>query len=141
MDGLQGAVFGVKLKNFPAWTEKRRHHASRYASLLSGVDGINTPYEAEYASHNYHIYALHTPHREMLMEILGKNGIASAMHYPVPVHLQEAYRSLGLKEGSFPVAEKNAAEELSLPMFAELTDEQVASVAKVVKDGLLETVR
>jgi dTDP-4-amino-4,6-dideoxygalactose transaminase len=141
MDGLQGAVLGVKLKHLPAWTDKRRQHASLYTSLLSGVDGIETPHEAEYSKHNYHIYALHTPHRAMLMKFLGEKGIASAMHYPVPVHLQEAYSSLGLKEGSYPVAERNAAEELSLPMFAELTSEQIESVAGAVKSCLLAAVR
>jgi dTDP-4-amino-4,6-dideoxygalactose transaminase len=133
MDGFQGAVLGVKLKYLEDWTESRRRNAALYGELLRDVHGIVVPYEAEYARHVYHVYAIRTPERSKLMEALGGAGIAAGIHYPVPVHLQDAYAFLGLKEGSYPVAERCAAEELSLPMFAELTAEQIETVAEGVK--------
>lgn len=133
MDGFQGAVLSVKLKHLPAWNEARRKNAALYNTLLNGSDGIVIPKEMDYAKHVYHIYAIRTKNRDELISKLGEKGVNCGIHYPVPVHLQNAYASLGLKAGSFPVAEKVASEFVSLPMFAELTEEQIRYAADMVK--------
>src|SRR3989339_1446546 len=128
MDGIQGAILNVKLKYLAGWNESRRANAREYTRLLSPVEGILLPHEATYAKHIYHIYAIRTKQRDRLMARLAEKGISCGIHYPVPIHLQDAYRCLGLKVGSFPVAEKCADELLSLPMFPELTTEAIAYV-------------
>lgn len=133
MDGIQGAVLSVKLKHLAGWNEARRKNARLYNELLAGIDGVIVPREADYGTHVYHIYAIRTRHREALISALAKNDIHCGIHYPVPVHLQEAYRSLGLKKGSFPVAEKYAEEFVSLPMYPELTGEQIEYVGSEIK--------
>jgi len=133
MDGFQGAVLSVKLKHLPAWNEARRKNAELYNKLLSGLEGVITPKEMDYARHVYHIYAIRAQKRDDLIAKLGEKGVNCGIHYPVPVHLQNAYASLGLKAGSFPVAEKVASEFVSLPMFAELTEEQIHYTADMVK--------
>jgi dTDP-4-amino-4,6-dideoxygalactose transaminase len=136
MDGIQGAILSVKLKYLPSWNDGRRKNAALYNSLLNGSDAIITPKEMDYAKHVYHIYAIRTKNRDELIAKLGEKGVNCGIHYPVPVHLQTAYDCLGLKRGSFPVAEKVASEFVSLPMFAELTEEQIRYVADEVKTGL-----
>ena len=136
MDGIQGAVLRVKLKYLADWNEARRAHAREYTRLLSSVEGVILPREADYAKHVYHIYAIRTGQRDRLMTALAEQGISCGIHYPVPIHLQEAYRSLGLAAGSFPVAEKCAEEFLSLPMFPELTTGQIAYVVDKIKLSL-----
>jgi dTDP-4-amino-4,6-dideoxygalactose transaminase len=136
MDGFQGAVLSVKLKHLPAWNEARRKNASLYNASLNSSDDIIAPKEMDYAKHVYHIYAIRTTNRDELIAKLGEKGVNCGIHYPVPVHLQNAYVSLGLKAGSFPVAEKVASEFVSLPMFAELTSEQIRYVADAVKECL-----
>jgi len=133
MDGFQGAVLSVKLKHLPAWNEARRKNAALYNTLLNGSDGIVIPKEMDYAKHVYHIYAIRTKNRDELISKLGEKGVNCGIHYPVPVHLQNAYASLGLKPGSLPVAERVASEFVSLPMFAELTEEQIRYAADMVK--------
>jgi dTDP-4-amino-4,6-dideoxygalactose transaminase len=133
MDGIQGAVLGVKLKYLTDWNESRRRHAREYTRLLSSVEDIIKPSEADYARHVYHIYAIRSKERDRLMASLVEKGISCNIHYPVPVHLQDAYGALGLGRGSFPMAETCAAEYLSLPMYPELTSEQIAWVADQVK--------
>lgn len=135
MDGFQGAVLSVKLKYLPAWNEARRKNAALYNTLLNGADGVITPREMDYAKHVYHIYAIRAKKRDELIAKLGEKGVNCGIHYPVPVHLQNAYVSLGLKPGSFPVAEKVASEFVSLPMFPELTSEQIEYVATAVKQS------
>jgi dTDP-4-amino-4,6-dideoxygalactose transaminase len=132
MDGIQGAFLRVKLRHLPAWTEARRAHAAKYAELWQGT-GVRFPREAAYAKHVYHIYALMASNRDQLQNILGDKGIATGFHYPIPVHLQPCFAFLGHKAGDFPVSEKAAAEEISLPMFAELTDEQIGEIVAAVK--------
>jgi len=129
MDGFQGAVLSVKLRHLPTWTEARRRNAAMYRELLSGADGVVPPHEADYALHVYHIYAVRAKKRDALLRALEEKDIHCGIHYPVPVHLQEAYADLELGKGSFPVAEQSAEEELSLPMFAELSEEQIRCVA------------
>lgn len=134
LDGIQGAVLNVKLKYLNDWNEARRRHATDYTAGLSSIKGVVVPQEAEYAKHIYHIYALRVQDRDKFMAYLGEKGIACGIHYPIPLHLQNAYAFMQKGPGSFPVAEKCAAEYVSLPMFAELTDEQVAYVIEQIKE-------
>ena len=133
MDGIQGAILTVKLKHLESWTEARRKNASLYNEFLSNVDGIVTPREADYTRHVYHIYAIRVQNRDELIEKLAEKEIFCGIHYPVPIHLQEAYNFLGLSKGSFPVAEKCAAEFVSLPMFPELTEAQIKYTTDEIK--------
>ena len=132
MDGIQGAILSAKLKHLTAWNDARRKHAQMYTKLLKGTGGAVAPEEASYARHIYHIYALRAPNREKLMNALGEKGISCGIHYPIPIHLTDAYKFMGLGKGSFPAAEKSADEFLSLPMYPELTEEQVGYVAEQV---------
>ena len=127
MEGIQGAVLGVKLKYLPAWTEARRSAAATYGQLLSTV-GVPTPVELEYSKHVYHVYAVRVPERERVQRELSDRGVQTNIHYPFPVHLLEAYRDLGYAGGAFPASERAAAEVLSLPLFPEITREQIEEV-------------
>jgi len=133
MDGFQGAVLGVKLKYLLAWNESRREHAREYNELLGGVGSIQIPKEAAYARHIYHVYAIRAPRREKLISYLAEKGISSGIHYPVPLHLQRAYSSLGLNNGGCPAAEICCEEFVSLPMYPELKDDQIEYVAEAIK--------
>ncbi|HBG07404.1 MAG: erythromycin biosynthesis sensory transduction protein eryC1 [Geobacteraceae bacterium GWC2_58_44] len=128
MDGIQGAVLSLKLKYLEAWNRARRQHAALYGELLEGADSVTLPREMPYAHHVYHVYALRSPQRQRLIDALATKGVACGVHYPVPIHLQRAYASRSEQAGSFPVAERCAEELLSLPMFPELTEEQIAYV-------------
>jgi dTDP-4-amino-4,6-dideoxygalactose transaminase len=134
MDGLQGAILSVKLKHLSEWNEVRRNKAKLYNKLLANIDGVITPKEADYAKHVYHVYAIRVQNREKLITALADKGIQCGIHYPIPIHLQEAYRYLGLEKNSFPVAEKYAEEFISLPMFPELTKEQIEYVSLEIKE-------
>jgi len=133
MDGLQGAVLSVKLKHLPAWNEARRDNAQLYNKLLSNMDCVVTPVEADAAKHVYHIYAIRVQDWETLMKALAEKDIYCGIHYPIPLHLQEAYRFLGYKKNSLPVAERCADELISLPMFAELSQAQIEKVCDQIK--------
>jgi dTDP-4-amino-4,6-dideoxygalactose transaminase len=133
MDGIQGAILSVKLKRLPTWNEGRRKNAALYDGLLKEVKGVTTPQKAAYAKHVYHIYAIRLKDRDAVISTLAANDIHCGIHYPIPLHLQEAYKALGYQKGAFPEAEKAAAEFVSLPMFAELTAEQIARVATELK--------
>jgi dTDP-4-amino-4,6-dideoxygalactose transaminase len=132
MDGIQGAILSVKLKRLAAWNDSRRAHAQEYNRLLASLPGVITPMEAGYAKHIYHIYAIRVKERDRIMAALAEKGVSCGIHYPVPVHLQDAYGFLGLSEGSFPVSERCASEYLSLPMYPELTSGQIAYVAQTL---------
>ena len=132
LDAIQAAILRVKLRRLTAWNEMRRRAARRYGEALRGIAGIEPPVEPEYAKSVFHLYAVQAEDRDGLREALAAAGIGVGMHYPTPVHLQEAYRSLGHVEGEFPVAERVAAHTLSLPMFPELTQAQVAEVVGAV---------
>ena len=133
MDGLQGAILSVKLKHLSEWNEARRNKAKVYNKLLANIDGVITPKEADYAKHVYHIYAIRVQNREKLITVLADKGIQCGIHYPIPIHFQEAYRYLGLEKNSFSVAEKCSQELISLPIFPELTKEQIEQVAYEIK--------
>ena len=133
MDGIQGAVLSVKLRYLDGWNESRRKHAQHYSSLLSDIEAVMPPVESDTVNHVFHIYAIHVEKRDQMMNYLIEKGIHCGIHYPVPIHLQKAYASLGLGRGSFPVAEKSAREVLSLPMYPELTSDQIQYVVDEIK--------
>lgn len=132
MDGIQGAVLSVKLKHLMVWNEARRKNAQRYDELLADADGVIVPKQADYAKHVYHIYPIRVQDRDVLMNHLAEKNISCGIHYPVPIHLQDAYKFLKIKEGSFPIAEKCVQEFVSLPMFPELTEEQIQYVSNEI---------
>ena len=136
MDGIQGAVLQVKLRHLEKGNELRRSHAAHYNAALQNIDDIVLPFCPAGVTPVYHIYAIRIQNRDEVMETLGHEGIASGVHYPIPIHRQDAYRSLGYSPGSFPVAEKCAAEFVSLPMFPELTSEQLDYVAQGVTQAV-----
>lgn len=133
MEGIQGAVLGVKLKYLNDWTEKRRAIANKYNELLAGIKTLVLPKEMSYAKHVYHLYVIKAQNRDKLMNYLNENGVATGLHYPIPLHLQKCFANLGYKKGDFPVTEELAENCLSLPMFPEMTDEQVNYVAEKIK--------
>jgi dTDP-4-amino-4,6-dideoxygalactose transaminase len=134
MEGIQGAVLGVKLRHLGAWTDARRKNAALYNKHLKGIPGIVTPTEMPYAKHVYHLYVIRAPKRDELAKFLEGKGISTGLHYPIPCHLQKVFAHLGGKPGDFPVTEKAANEILSLPMFAELTEEQIKYVADSIRE-------
>jgi dTDP-4-amino-4,6-dideoxygalactose transaminase len=133
MDGIQGAVLSVKLKHLEVANVKRHSHALLYDQLLGDTQEIITPYESPNGRHVFHVYAVRVRNRNQVLQAMADKGISCAIHYPIPVHLQEAYRFLGLERGSFPVAETCAEEFLSLPMFPELSHAQIHAVADELK--------
>ena len=135
MDGVQGAVLGVKLRHLEAWTEARRRNAVEYGRQLAGTSVI-TPVERDGCRHVYHLYPVRLPQRDAWRSALGEAGVQTGVHYPIPVHLQPAYRDLGYHAGDFPVSEAVSHEVLSLPMFPELTAAQIGTVAGLLKAGL-----
>jgi dTDP-4-amino-4,6-dideoxygalactose transaminase len=132
MDGIQGAILSVKLRHLEAWTENRRRNAALYDELLKSVKWVTTPKQAGYAKHVYHIYAIRVADRDRLIASLAEKDVHCGIHYPISVHLLDAYKSLGYQQGAFPVAEKAASEFVSLPMFPELTPAQIDRVARGV---------
>jgi dTDP-4-amino-4,6-dideoxygalactose transaminase len=133
LDNLQAAILRVKLKYLNQWNGRRRKNARKYNELLNNIGGIITPYEADYAKHVYHLYVIRTEKgRDKLRKELKSKGIATGIHYPIPLHLQPAYNYLGCKSGDFPVTEKCSHEILSLPMFAELNDEQILKIVEMI---------
>jgi dTDP-4-amino-4,6-dideoxygalactose transaminase len=136
MDGIQAAVLDIKLRHLEKGNQLRRSHAAQYGTALEGLEEVITPVEAIFAKHVYHIYAIRVQKRDEVMQQLGEKGIGCGVHYPVPIHLQEAYRSLGYRPGAFPIAERCAAELVSLPMFPELTPAQVEMVTQHLKEAV-----
>jgi dTDP-4-amino-4,6-dideoxygalactose transaminase len=135
MDAIQGAILGVKLRHLERWTELRRSRASVYRRALAGTPA-RLPAERPDVRHVYHVFAVRLPQRDAWRARLGEAGVQTGVHYPIPVHLQPAHRDLGYRPGAFPIAEAVAAEILSLPMFPELTNEQIESVASVLRAGI-----
>jgi len=133
MDGIQGAILNVKLKYLPAWNEARRENARIYTKLLSGVDGVIEAIEADYAKHVYHVYAARVKDRDNFIAKLAEKDIHCGIHYPVPVHLQDAYLDLGYDNHNLKLAEQVSSEFLSLPMFPELTKFQIEYVIEALK--------
>lgn len=133
MDGLQGAALRIKLRHLARGNAARRAHAAHYDQLLENANGIVVPRVAADRVSVFHLYVVRVSNRDRVLSDLAQRGIACGIHYPKPVHLQEAYASLAVKPGALPVTERCAAEILSLPMFPELTREQLALVAGELK--------
>ena len=132
MEGLQGAVLGVKLRHLDNWNIARRNHAAVYRRELAET-GLRLLDELSDYNPVYHIFPLFTPQRDELREHLHSDGIATGLHYPIPVHLQPGYRHLGYQEGDLPETERACKEVVSLPMFPELEPEQVSRIADSVR--------
>jgi dTDP-4-amino-4,6-dideoxygalactose transaminase len=133
LDTLQATVLKVKLRYLQQWNAARARHADKYRELLKGLGDLGFQKQAPYSTHIYHIFMVETDHRDALQKHLEAVGVQTVIHYPIPIHMQEAYADLGHKQGDFPNAERLAARILSLPMFAELTDEQIMYIADQIK--------
>jgi len=131
LEGIQGAVLNVKLRHLDKWNKLRREHASRYNQLLK-ESTLTLPREMLYAEHVYHLYVVQTDQRDTLQKTLSEAGVQSGIHYPIPIHLQPAYSSLGHKAGDFPEAERQGRRVLSLPMFPELAGEEIRRVSEAI---------
>jgi dTDP-4-amino-4,6-dideoxygalactose transaminase len=131
LEGIQGAILRVKLRYLEVWTEARRAHAAEYSRLLHG-SGVGVPRTMPYARHVWHVYAVRTQDRAGLQAALQRQEIQSGIHYPIPVHLQPAWADLNYARGDFPHSERAAEEVLSLPMYPELTADQLRAVADAI---------
>jgi dTDP-4-amino-4,6-dideoxygalactose transaminase len=132
LDELQAAILRIKLPLLATWVQQRQQVAALYNHYLAGTAGLRLPHTAPGATHAYHLYVVHTPHRAALQQYLAEQGIGTAVHYPVSPHLQPAYAGLGLPAGQFPVSEELARTCLSLPLWPGMTEAQVATVAGAV---------
>ena len=135
MDGIQGAILRVKLRYLEQWTEARRQRAADYRRGLEGAPVV-VPEERPSCRHVYHVMAVRMPQRDRVRQHLQAAGIQSGIHYPIPVHLQPAYRELGYGAGDFPVSEAVAGDVLSLPIYPEMTAAQVETVTAAVRTAL-----
>jgi dTDP-4-amino-4,6-dideoxygalactose transaminase len=132
MDAIQGAILRVKMDHIEAWTDARRSRAAIYARYLADTP-VTVPLARGGCRHVYHVYAIRTRDRQQVQAALREQGIHTGIHYPIPVHLQEAHADLGYRRGDFPVSERLADEVLSLPMFPELTDSEVEEICSTVR--------
>jgi dTDP-4-amino-4,6-dideoxygalactose transaminase len=132
LDEIQAAILRIKLRYLPEWQRARQEHAASYSKLLLGVPGIAPPLVPENYEHAFHQYTIRVERRDALQQFLHERGIGSAVYYPVPLHLQPLYSSLGHQPGDFPHAEHAAGEVISLPMYPELRSEQITRVAEAV---------
>ncbi len=138
LDAIQAGLLGIKLRSLREWNEKRRQNAALYSNLFEALCpmpyAIIPPFVPDWAKPVYHLYIARVPQREKLQGYLNENGIGTGLHYPVPVHLQKAYAGKGYRKGDYPITEKVSEEILSLPMFPELTDEQIGYVVGKIKE-------
>ena len=135
LDAVQAAVLSVKLRRLDSWNEARRQVAAWYGRSLAKL-GVTLPRELPSARHVYHLYVILLPNRDEVRRRLEQLGVQTGLHYPVPLHLQEAYRTLGHGPGNFPVSEHVAGSGLSLPIFPHMREDQVASVARALEAAL-----
>jgi dTDP-4-amino-4,6-dideoxygalactose transaminase len=139
LDAIQAGILSVKLKYLPTWNQSRREHASRYNERFASEMSIATPYEPAWSKSVYHLYVVQVENREAAIEALAKEGIATGIHYPIPLHLQKAYSNLGYQPGDFPVSERAVARILSLPMFPTLSqadqERVVYALVRAVNDA------
>jgi dTDP-3-amino-3,4,6-trideoxy-alpha-D-glucose transaminase len=133
LDTLQAAILEVKLRHLPAWNQRRRDAAAALRSGLAGSSVISPVPAAEDSDHVYHLFVVRSANRDALRDHLDACGVASAVHYPTPIHLQPAYAELGLSPGSLPVAEQLASENCSLPIFPTIEDQHIAETVAAVK--------
>lgn len=134
LDGLQAAFLRVKLPHLDEWNRRRAAHAATYGTALRDLADIRLPALAVWPEHVYHQYVIRVTDRERLLKHASERGVQMGIHYPVPIHLQAAYASLGYRPGDFPVTERLAREILSLPMYPELAPDQVGHVVSVVAE-------
>lgn len=134
INDIQAAILSVKLKYLDQWNKRRREIKKEYDNFLQGIEEIVIPKEKKKNRHVYHIYALLVKKREELLKFLHENGIGASIHYPVPVHLQKAYKKAGYKKGDFPNAERIAYEEISLPIHPFLSTQNVEHISKKIKE-------
>jgi dTDP-4-amino-4,6-dideoxygalactose transaminase len=135
LDSIQAGFLDVKLKHLPRWTELRRAAAARYNTLLTSVPGVVPPLEPPGSKGVYHLYVVRVSNRDQILARLAEAGIGTGIHYPVPVHLQNAYAHLGYQKGDLPITEKLASDILSLPMFPHLTAEDQQRVVRELVDA------
>lgn len=133
LDEIQAAILRVRLKHLENWSIQRRKNAALYGALLSGIDDITLPKEAPYAYHVYNQYTILSKNRDGLKTFLANNRIGAMVYYPLSLHLQKAYAYLGYKKGDFPVSETAQQEVLSLPIYPELTEDEISEVASSIK--------
>jgi dTDP-4-amino-4,6-dideoxygalactose transaminase len=136
LDALQAAVLRVKLRHLDTWNAQRRRAAQWYAERLAGVPGVAVPATAPWAEHVFHLFVVRVAERDRVFARLQEQGIGAGIHYPVPLHLQPAYAHLGHQPGDFPVTERVAREIISLPIYPEITEQQVDQVCSVLRDSL-----
>jgi len=134
LDEIQAAILRVKLRHLPTWQKARQANAAKYSSLLEGIKGIRTPVVPDGYGHVFHQYTVRSDRRDALQKFLADRKIGSTIYYPVPLHLQPLYSSLGHKTGDFPNAEHVAGEILSLPMYPELGEEKIRRVAATIAE-------
>jgi len=134
LDEVQAAVLRVKLHHLNRWNQQRRKHAELFQELLSQSDGFILPIEAEWSTHIYHLYVIRSRKRESLRQWLKSKRISTGIHYPIPVHMQKSYQSVEYRITSLPVTESHAQEVLSLPLFPEISQDEV----KYICDSMIE---
>ncbi len=134
LDELQAAFLRVKLQHLEEWTRQRQLIARFYDDALVSIQGIATPYTHPNATHTYHLYVVRTSSRDSLQARLNNQGIGTLIHYPVPPHLQQAYKYLGYKQGDFPIAEEIAKTILSLPIWPGMSNEQIQFITNLIAD-------
>jgi len=132
LDALQAAILAVKLEHLDDWNADRRRHAATYSKLLADTE-LLLPYEAAGCRAVYHLYVVRTPDRDGLLTYLREHGIGASVHYPLPVHLQPAYKDMNRPKGSYPVSEAIAESAISLPIYPEMTNAQINEVVDTVK--------
>jgi dTDP-4-amino-4,6-dideoxygalactose transaminase len=133
LDAIMAGILRVKLPRLNEWNARRRECARIYDALLSNIDRVSTPFEAPCSRSVYHLYVIRTDHRDELQQHLTQHHIGTGLHYPLPLHLQQAYKVLGYRQGDFPVAEKASRMLLSLPLYPGLTEEQQIRVAQKIR--------
>jgi dTDP-4-amino-4,6-dideoxygalactose transaminase len=136
LDTIQASILQVKLPRLPEWNLQRRNLAKQYSERLAGVTGLVIPFEPSWSRAVYHLYVVQVPDRHEMQTSLKAAGIGTGIHYPVPLHLQRAYRGLGYDDGDLPVTERISAQILSLPMYPQMSDGQLAKVVTALKDCL-----
>jgi dTDP-4-amino-4,6-dideoxygalactose transaminase len=135
LDALQAAILRVKLRHLDAWNQRRREIAAVYDQALEGVDGIQGPFTTKNVKHVYHLYIVQVQERDQLKERLTSAGVASGVYYPQALHLTSPIRELGYKEGDFPISERASLKTLAVPLYPELTDQQLEFILEILAEG------
>ena len=137
LDSIQAGILHAKLARLSEWNNKRREIAKAYGEQLAGMDGLVLPFEPSWSRAIYHLFVIRVPDRQEMQNSLKAAGVGTGIHYPVPLHVQHAYRALGYGKGDLPVTERVSAEIVSLPMYPQLTDGQQAKVVNALKACLM----